>query len=192
MLTPLTLRAGPLTLRPFEVRDVPAIVEAGRDPLIPLITTVPAGCDEVGALAFIGRQHERLHTGAGWSLAIAEGDAPTLGHIGLWPRGEGRASLGYWLARSARGRGVATQALLALSRFGLKEFERLELFVEPRNEASWRAAERVGFVREGLLRSYLRVGPERQDMFVYGLLPGELRENPSEPNSPRLTFFRAE
>jgi RimJ/RimL family protein N-acetyltransferase len=47
---------------------------------------------------------------------------------------------------------------------------RLELYVEPWNEASWRTAERVGFTREGLLRSWQLVGTERRDMFMYSLL----------------------
>ena len=46
--------------------------------------------------------------------------------------------------------------------------------VEPWNEGSWRAAERAGFVREGLLRSWQRVGDERRDMYMYGFLPGDL------------------
>lgn len=62
----------------------------------------------------------------------------------------------------------------ALAGFGLGQFERLELYVEPWNEASWRTAERVGFRREGLLRQYQYVGSERRDMYVYSLLPGEL------------------
>ncbi|GAA5502882.1 hypothetical protein Dxin01_02629 [Deinococcus xinjiangensis] len=104
-LLPITLQAGPCTLRPFAEKDVPSIFEASRDPLIPLITTVPNPCDQAAALAFIARQHERLQTGQGWSLAIAEGASPALGQIGLWPQSHERASLGYWVLPSARGRG---------------------------------------------------------------------------------------
>lgn len=35
---------------------------------------------------------------------------------------------------------------------------RLELYVEPWNEGSWRTAERAGYTREGLLRSWQQVG----------------------------------
>lgn len=152
--------------------DVPSIVAASLDPLIPLITTVPNPCDEAAALAFIARQHERLQSGQGWSLAIAEGDAPALGQIGLWPQSHGRASLGYWVLPAARGKGAAAKALAALSHFGLSQFERLELYVEPWNEASWLTAERVGYQREGLLRRYQYVGSERRDMYIYSLLRG--------------------
>lgn len=173
-LLPITMQAGPFTLRPFEEKDVPSIIAASHDPLIPLITTVPAPCNESAALAFIGRQHERLQTGAGWSLAIAEGDAPALGQIGLWPGQRETASLGYWLLPSARGQGAAATALAALSRFGLGQFERLELYVEPWNEASWHTAERVGYRREGLMRKFQHIGGERRDLYLYSLLPGDL------------------
>ncbi|SEJ05604.1 Protein N-acetyltransferase, RimJ/RimL family [Deinococcus reticulitermitis] len=174
-LDPVTLTDPPLILRPFEARDVPAILDAATDPLIPLITSVPSPCDEVAALAFIERQHERLHTEVGWSLAITEG-GQALGQIGLWVLPQKRASVGYWLTGSARGRGLAGRAVKRLCRFALKDarIERLELYVEPWNEASWRTAEKVGFQREGLMRQYQYVGPERRDMYLYSLLPEDL------------------
>lgn len=176
VLLPITLHAGPVTLRPFEEKDVPAVIEAGRDPLIPLITTVPASGDEAEALAFIARQHERLTTGQGWSLAVALGDGPAVGQIGLWPGKRETASLGYWLLASARGKGVAAKALVAMSSFGLGQFERLELYVEPWNAASWRTAEKVGYRREGLMRKFQEIGGQRKDLYLYSLLPGELKQ----------------
>lgn len=173
-LLPITLQAGPFTLRPFAARDIASVIEASHDPLIPLITTVPTPCDEQAALAFIRRQHERLHAGTGWSLAIAQGDSPAIGQIGLWPGKRETASLGYWLLPSARGRGTATTALATLSRFGLSRFARLELYVEPWNEASWRTAERVGYQREGRMRQFQNIGGERKDLYLYSLLPDEL------------------
>lgn len=179
-LAPVTLTDAPLVLRPFEARDVPTIVAASTDPLIPLITTVPApsdggACDEAAALAFIGRQHERLETGVGWSLAITEGGA-ALGQLGLWLLPNERASVGYWLLEPARGRGLAGRAVHLISRFAFEEAqrERLELYVEPWNQASWRTAERLGFRREGLMRGFQKIGGERRDLLLYSLLPGGL------------------
>ncbi|WP_407571186.1 GNAT family N-acetyltransferase [Deinococcus altitudinis] len=90
------------------------VLEAADDPLIPLITTVPSPsnlspCDEVAALLFIQRQHERLRTGQGYSLAIAEPDGRAIGQVGLWTQQHGRASVGYWVVRSGRGQGAAGQ-----------------------------------------------------------------------------------
>ncbi len=53
------------------------------------------------------------------------------------------------------------------------DVHRLELYVEPWNDGSWRAAERVGYRREGLLRSWQSVGHQRRDMYMYSLLPSD-------------------
>jgi [ribosomal protein S5]-alanine N-acetyltransferase len=173
------LAAPPVILREFRAADAGLVQSVAGDPLIPLITTVPVTGSEADARAFIDRQRGRLASGAGYSFAIA--DAATgaaAGQIGLWLRdlAQGRADIGYWVARPFRGRGYVTAALTAISRRGLSldGIDRLQLNVEPWNEGSWRAAERAGFVREGLLRSWQRVGPHRRDMYMYSLLPADL------------------
>ncbi|WP_205859543.1 GNAT family N-acetyltransferase [Phycicoccus flavus] len=126
--------------------------------------------------AYLARQHGRTAQGQGYSFAVADrASDEAVGGIGLWT-GEidtGRASTGYWVAPPVRGRGYVTDALRTLVGWasGLPEVERLQLFVEPWNEASARAAVAAGFEREGLLRSWQRVGGSRRDMVVYGLLP---------------------
>lgn len=169
----------PVVLRAFRDEDVGLVQSVAGDPLIPLITTVPASGDAGDARAYIERQHERLTSGAGYSFAIADAvTGEAVGQAGLWLRNfdEGRASTGYWIAARSRQRGYASAALNAISRWGLSldGIHRVELYVEPWNEGSWRAAERVGYVREGLLRSWQRVGGERRDMYMYSLLPEDL------------------
>ncbi|WP_231919331.1 GNAT family N-acetyltransferase [Microterricola viridarii] len=171
---------GPaLSMRAFRGDDVDAIREAGRDRLVPLITTVPEDADQEQALAFIRRQHDRLRRRAGYSFAIADADDVAIGQIGLWLRDErhGRASIGYWLRPSARGRGLAAAALAVLCDWActLPQLNRLELYVEPWNEASWRTAERAGFVREGLMRSWQIVDGTPRDMYMYSLLTATQR-----------------
>jgi [ribosomal protein S5]-alanine N-acetyltransferase len=166
----------PLVLRAFTSADAALVAEASHDPLIPIITTLPTTADAVSVRAFLNRQHERAATGQGYSFAIA--DAITdqgLGQIGLWPLGDGRASIGYWVAASARRRGVAQHALRLVSAWGLTlpDVHRLELYVEPWNEGSWRAAERASYTREGLLRRWQEVGGQRRDMYMYSRLPSD-------------------
>jgi len=171
----LPVLAGPRTfLRAFRPDDVQAVQEASRDDLIPLITSVPTTEDDDAALDYISRQHDRLKTRAGYSFAIADGDDIAVGQIGLWLRDEddGRANIGYWIRPSARRRGYATEALEILVTWArtLPQLRRLQLYVEPWNEGSWRAAENSGFEREGLLRSWQSVGGEPRDMYMYSLL----------------------
>ena len=51
---------------------------------------------------------------------------------------------------------------------------RVEALVVPDNVASQRVLEKVGFRREGHLRSYLVFDTERADAFIYSLLPSDL------------------
>jgi ribosomal-protein-alanine N-acetyltransferase len=158
-------------LRAFSRNDVPTILDAATDQLIPVLTTVPNTQDSALAAAFIDRQHDRAASGQGYSFAIADRADVAVGQIGLWLRNldHGRASIGYWIAPAARRRGYALDALRTLTTWAeqLPQIDRLELYVEPWNEGSWRTAEHAGFNREGLLRSWERVGPERRDMFMY-------------------------
>ncbi|MFD8098422.1 GNAT family N-acetyltransferase [Nocardia fluminea] len=170
------LDADAVRLRPFAVSDVDLIIDAGKDPLIPSITSVSADGDETDAQEFIRRQHHRASTGEGWSFAIADpGTDTAVGQIGLWRReiGHGRASIGYWIERSHRRYGYADRALRLLSSWGsnLDEVTRLELYVEPWNEGSWRAAESAGYRREGLLHRWQKIDGRPRDMYMYARFP---------------------
>ncbi len=170
-----TLIAMPFRLRGFRNTDLDLIREAASDPLIPLITTVPAVFTEEEGLKFIQRQLDRLPQGIGYSFVIADESTDlAVGSIGLWLKNidQGRASIGYWVVASQRKRNAAGCVLKEIARWALEELHipRLELYVEPRNVASIRTAERAGFKKEGLLRSWQQVGHERRDMFMYSLI----------------------
>ena len=66
-----------------------------------------------------------------------------------------------------------------VSRWALSQpgVARIELATSPENTASQRVAERSGFQREGVLRSYNLVDGSREDAVFFSLLPGELEEN---------------
>ncbi|MEP6893506.1 MAG: GNAT family protein, partial [Gaiellaceae bacterium] len=85
--------------------------------------------------------------------------------------------IGYWCARHARGRGITTQALRIVCRYTLEDLTlmRLELITDPENLASQHVAEKVGFQREGVLRSHMtHPDGRRRDTVIFSLLPGEL------------------
>ncbi len=110
-------------------------------------------------------------TGSGYSFAIEVGDE-CVGQIGLWlhEMRHGRATVGYWIRPARRRRGHALAALQVLSTWAwtLPDVHRLHLHTDPTNKASWLTAERAGYEREGLLRSWQEIAGERRDMFVYG------------------------
>ena len=87
-----------------------------------------------------------------------------------------RGEVGYWLARDARGQGHVTRAVRLICRWGFDTLglERIDLLAATGNPASQQVAERAGFTREAVLRSYMRGKGERQDMVAFGLLRDEL------------------
>lgn len=113
-----------------------------------------------------------------WGIARREGDA-LIGTCTLYriDRVHRRAEIGYILRRDQWGRGLAHEALVALLgfAFGALGLHRLEADIDPRNAASIRLVERLGFKREGHLRERYRIGGEIQDSFIYGLLEPEWR-----------------
>ncbi|MET7740894.1 GNAT family N-acetyltransferase [Streptomyces sp. NPDC005385] len=165
---------GGFTLRPWRLSDLPLVHEASEDDYIPLITTVPSPCSDASGVAFIERQWSRATTRAGYPFVIVTAGGRPVGQVGLWLKdlSQGRASMGYWVAASARGQGAAVAAVEAVAHWalGTLRIPRLELWIEPENSASVRTAERAGFQREGLLRKWQQVGDERRDMFMYALL----------------------
>jgi RimJ/RimL family protein N-acetyltransferase len=112
---------GPVILREFGVRDVPMAQEASTDPYIPLIGTLSPNASEQEARDWVDRQRGRLAEGLGFSFAIAEADTGrAVGAVGLWLAGlrQGRATIGYSIIPSARGRGLAAAALIAVTEPG--------------------------------------------------------------------------
>ncbi|MFF4541148.1 GNAT family N-acetyltransferase [Streptomyces aureus] len=164
-------------LRPWRLSDLPLVREASEDDYIPSITTVPSPYSESAGVAFIERQWGRATTRAGYTFVVVTAAGAPVGQVGLWLRDleQGRASLGYWVVKSARGQGAAVAAVKAVVGWALRDLRipRLELWVEPWNTASVRTAERAGFQREGLLRGWQEIGNERRDMFVYARLNDE-------------------
>jgi ribosomal-protein-alanine N-acetyltransferase len=177
------LTDGIVTLRAWTEADLPLIAEVSRDPHIPEITTVPSPYGEESGREWLERQWGRATNDEGLSLAIAdsESDEP-LGALALLRRrvgssGVGTSELGYWIVDRARGRGLATRAVRLLVHWALmqRDVARVEAFAEPWNLASQRVLERVGFTREGFLRSYLCFPNRRADALIYSLLPEDLR-----------------
>jgi len=172
-----------LVLREWRDSDIVTVQEASQDPQITTITTVPSTDGTPEALAFIERQRDRLRTGAGYVFAIADPTDRAVGHIGVFfVSGAGaRASVGYWIVPSHRHRGFATEALSTVTSWALTlaDLDRVELYVEPGNTSSWRAAERAGYVREGLLRAWERISGVPRDMYMYA----RLRERETERHS---------
>ena len=181
MLPVEPLTDGATRLRPWRDSDLPSIVRACQDPDIVRWTRVPARYGEADARSFLLARYDALHAGSTAPFAIVKNDddAQLLGSISLmrlaWQHARGE--VGYWLAREARGAGHVTRAVRLICRWGFDTLglERIDLLAGTGNAASQKVAQRAGFTREAVLRSYMRGKGERQDMVAFGLLRGELQ-----------------
>ena len=88
---------------------------------------------------------------------------------------QGIVELGYWLLPRARGRGFATSIARLLSEHSFAVgIARVAAYVNVGNRDSERVLERVGFTREGVVRSLPKPDGRRVDKTLFSLLPGEL------------------
>ena len=170
---------GEISLREFGRQDIPAMVAMLDDEPIVRWTRVPHPYGERDALDFLARGDAERERGEGINLAVLDADGSELlgsmsVRIASWP--DLRGQLGYLVGAHARGRGVAPRAIRLAAGWGFAKLglERIEILVHPDNEPSQRAAEKAGFQREGILRSYTRVKAERFSMWSFSALPGEL------------------
>ena len=87
-----------------------------------------------------------------------------------------RAELRIWLAPQVRGRGLGRAALRLAGEWllGPCGLARVEVLAEPENRAAIEAAQRAGFVREGVLREYHRKRGHGVDMVIMSLIPADL------------------
>jgi RimJ/RimL family protein N-acetyltransferase len=167
---------GPTALRPWRDADVDAITAICQDPEIVRWTSVPEHYGELDARNYLMQRYDALHAGATAPFAIVSSDdlEDLLGSISLvrlaWEHRRGE--VGYWLAREARGRGHATRAVRLICGWAFEalKLERIDLFAATGNPASQHVAERAGFAREGVLRSFMRGKDGHLDMVAFGLL----------------------
>jgi RimJ/RimL family protein N-acetyltransferase len=169
---------GATALRPWRDSDIDALVQACRDPEIARWTRVPENYGEADGRAFLLQRYDAVLAGTTAPFAVVDSSSGALlGSVSLmhfaWEHA--RAEVGYWLAPEARGGGHATRAVRLICRWGFQALglERIELRAATGNPASQRVAERSGFTREAVQRSYLRGKDGQLDMVAFGLLAGE-------------------
>ena len=86
------------------------------------------------------------------------------------------ASLGYWLGLPFVGRGFMTDAVRTAVHYAFDELRlhRIEAASMPSNTGSINVLQRVGFVREGLARRYLKINGVWQDHVLFALLAEDI------------------
>ncbi|MEU6249148.1 GNAT family protein [Glycomyces sp. NPDC047010] len=166
------------SIRPVRSGDAPAIAELRRKHREYLAPWEPARSEE---------HFTDEHVEAGLAAAVANAEAGT-GHT-FAILDEGRlvgqvmlnsvirgafqsCSIGYWVAESEAGRGIATEAvrLAKAVAFGELGLHRVQGETLVHNTGSQKVLERNGFVRYGLAERYLKIAGRWQDHVLYQVI----------------------
>ena len=183
----VTLRTKRLVLRPFGEGDAEALFAIYRDPEVCRYLPRPAWPDIGLARDRIAKDLAGMVSREYVRFAIQRSEDGTIvGDCCLFSLNAQcrRAEIGYSQLRSAWGNGYINEALHALIEFGFAQLDlnRIEADIDPRNLASAKSLERLGFVKEGHLRERWIVEGEVSDTGLYGLLARDWRvANPVTP-----------
>lgn len=177
-LTAITLTTPRLTLRPLTAADIPALFAIFSHPEVMRYWSSPPYTEIAQARTMLLNCQEGYATGEFLQLGIAQrDDAVLMGTCTLFAlhAASRRAEIGYALGRPYWGAGYMHEALTALidHAFNTLNLHRLEADIDPRNTASARTLERLGFQKEGHLRERWIVSDEISDSWIYGLLRRE-------------------
>ncbi|MEU1934451.1 GNAT family N-acetyltransferase [Streptomyces coeruleorubidus] len=179
-----------LRLRPWDATsgsDVETWLRGMRDPEFRRWNTpLRLVTDRTSAQESLRARAQSAAEGTSVSFRVADARSDTaLGHVGV---NEIKyhmkvARVGYWVLPEARGRRVATRALLLAAHWALTELglHRLELDHAVGHDASCRIAERCGFAYEGTLRGAI-FEEGRHDAFRDAHLHARLATDP-EPDA---------
>jgi RimJ/RimL family protein N-acetyltransferase len=150
----MIVRGSLCTLRPWRLDDIETLPEVAGDPDVVRYMNhrFPSPYTRADADAWIRIQIDQPQA-RNWAIEV---DGALAGGIGLTP-GEfehaGNVAIGYWIGKRFWGRGIASDALRALTAHVLATLRprRLWANVMGANAASARVLENAGYVREAAL-----------------------------------------
>lgn len=172
-----------MPLRPLalaDAADLAALLSANRAFLAPWEPVradrhfTPAGQREAIEAVIEARRRDLAYP----FVVVEEGAIVGRLNVNNVVRGAGQfASLGYWVAQAANGRGVATRAVAEAVTLGFGELNlhRLEAGTLVHNVASQKVLERNGFVRYGLAPGLVQIAGVWQDHVLFQRLNPDWR-----------------
>lgn len=177
-IEPAQLTVGQLLLRPPSLDEAEDALRMLADPDVVMWNPGPEALDLDEARAWCARLAD-WSDGSHTTFSVLDATSGRLlGNVslhGIDPV-QRDAQVGYRVAPWARGQGVGTEALAAVSRwaFDALDLHRIELAHAVENPASCRVAEKAGFRREGTLRQSFTYGDgRRHDEHVHARLASD-------------------
>lgn len=190
-----TIAASRVLLRLITDEDLEALYSIFSDPQVMRYWSTPPLIGMDAARKLLNEIHVAVGKGTirKWGIA-RQSDNLLIGTATIYNHDPDnrRAEIGYALGREHWGQGYMNETLNALLEyaFGTLHLRRLEADVDPRNAASIRALERLGFRQEGYLRERWNVDGGIQDAVFLGLLEREWIKPQGGQSQPAVTGGR--
>ncbi|XP_054804720.1 uncharacterized protein LOC129307828 [Prosopis cineraria] len=166
--------ASEISVRPFNPSDAEDVLKWAGDDRVTQYLRWSSLKTREEALSFI----ERVAMPHPWRRSICV-NGRSVGYMSAKP-GSGddrcRAHISYALGVDHWGKGIVTEALRMAIPLVFKQFPylyRIEALVDIDNKGSQTVLEKLGFVKEGLLRKYGFCKGQVRDFFIYSVLAAD-------------------
>jgi ribosomal-protein-alanine N-acetyltransferase len=170
------LESARLRLRPQRIEDAEALFEAYGDAGLMYYWSSGPHADLAVTRAYLAPRPDRPHQRS-WAITRKTDvdDDSAIGAIFTHDRRPGVAEIGYILARSAWGHGIAREGVSRVIDLLIREEGHRRVFADtdPDNAASNALLATLGFQREGYLRAEWETHIGVRDTVLWGLLADE-------------------
>ncbi len=159
-------------LRPWNPDDIDSLVEQANNFKIARFLTdgFPHPYTRENGRAFIemATRDEPVH------IFAIEVNSKAVGAIGLHPQTDimkKNAELGYWLGEAYWGKGIITEAVKQVVKFGFDTFDITRIYARPygTNTASQKVLEKAGFALESRIEKIIFKNGEFLDELIYAI-----------------------
>lgn len=180
-----------LTLRPMTVDDMPAMFEIYSDARA--MTFMPTVPHQTLAQTQASFHHNMASEGAiQWAICL-KGTDKAIGHVHYL--GQTRIQgMGYILHPDYWGQGITTEACRVALDYGFTDlgYDKVELWIDEKNSASSRVAQKLGFNPKGQLALKYSHETEHHISVVWGLRQDEWLSNKVQKKDYPSKFFSVE
>ena len=170
-----TLETARLTLRKITKNDAGDLFAYASDPEVSRYTTWEPHRtvgDSLKYIDFVLTKYENNEP-SDWGI-IDKYNGKLIGTIGFVyiNTAHSRAEIGYSLSNKHWGKGITTEAVQEIIRYGLTKLalNRIEARADVRNIGSWRVMEKANMKFEGILRQHLFAKGEFHDVKIYSVI----------------------
>lgn len=139
---------------------------------------IPKPYTRESAIYWINLSKNSFESETGYIFAIRNPEnEKIIGGIGLGiEKNFNKAELGYWLNKNYWNKGLVTEAVEAIIKFGFKDLKLKRIFAThfDFNTASGKVMEKAGMKKEGLLRCHTKKDGSYQDHVLYAIINEDL------------------